>query len=104
MGVLWVIYDGEEAAGYLVACFGFSLEYAGRDPFVDEFYLKPEYREGGIGSSALSQAEELLAGMGVRAMYRMVMPGNDRAEQSYRRTGYDDIDRLLLSKGLGGDE
>lgn len=104
LGVAWVIYDAEEAAGYLVACFGFALEYAGRDAFIDEFYLKPEYRESGIGSSALSQAEHQLAGMGVKVMYLMVMPGNDRAEQFYRRAGYDDTGRLLLSKSLGEDE
>jgi len=104
LGVAWVIYDGEDAAGYLVACFGFALEYAGRDVFIDEFYLKPEYRESGIGSSALSQAEDQLQGMGVKAMYLLVMPGNDRAEQFYRRAGYDDTGRLLLSKGLGESE
>jgi ribosomal protein S18 acetylase RimI-like enzyme len=102
--VAWVIYDAEEAAGYLVACFGFALEYAGRDAFIDEFYVRPEYRESGIGSSALSQAERQLAGMGVKAMYLLVMPGNDRAEQFYRRAGYDDTGRLLLSKGLGEGE
>ena len=104
LGVAWVIYDSEDAAGYLVACFGFALEYAGRDAFIDEFYLKPEYCESGIGSSALSQAEVRLEGMDVKAMYLLVMPGNDRAEQFYRRAGYDDTGRLLLSKGLGEDE
>lgn len=104
LGVAWIIYDGEEAAGYLVACFGFALEYAARDVFIDEFYLKPEYRESGMGSSALSQAEEHLVGLGVKAVYLLVMPGNDRAEQFYRRAGYDDTGRLLLSKGLGQDE
>ncbi len=104
LGVAWVIYDAEEPAGYLVACFGFALEYAGRDAFIDEFYVKHEYRESGIGSRALSQAEEHLVGMGVKAMYLLVMPGNDRAEQFYRRAGYDDTGRLLLSKGLGEDE
>ena len=104
LGVAWVIYDAEEPAGYLVACFGYALEYAGRDAFIDEFYVKPEYRESGIGSNALSQVEEQLTAMGLKAMYLLVMPGNDRAEQFYRRAGYDDTGRLLLSKGLGEDE
>ena len=104
LGVVWIIYDAEEAAGYLVACYGFALEYAGRDVFIDEFYLRPEYRESGIGSSALSQAEQQLHGLGVKAIYLLVMPGNDRAEHFYRRAGYDDTGRLLLSKGLGENE
>jgi len=33
--VAWVIYDADEAAGYLFACFGYSLEYAGRDAFIE---------------------------------------------------------------------
>ena len=104
LGVAWVIYDAGEAAGYLVACFGFALEYAGRDAFIDEFYLRPEYRESGIGSRALSQAEEQLRDLGVKVIYLMVMPGNDRAEQFYRRAGYDDTGRLLLSKALVEEE
>jgi hypothetical protein len=37
LGLGWLILDGDAAVGYIVLCFGYSLEWLGRDAFVDEF-------------------------------------------------------------------
>jgi hypothetical protein len=37
-GRAWLILDGDSPAGYAVLCFAYSLEWLGRDAFVDEFY------------------------------------------------------------------
>jgi diamine N-acetyltransferase len=39
LGRVWLILDGEPV-GYIVICFGHSLEWLGRDAFVDESYLR----------------------------------------------------------------
>jgi hypothetical protein len=49
LGLAWLILDGGMAVGYVVLCFGYSLEWLGRDAFVDEFYLREEYRGRGWG-------------------------------------------------------
>lgn len=54
LGRVWIILDadrldGDAAVGYVVLCFGYSLEWLGRDAFVDEFYLREEYRGRGWG-------------------------------------------------------
>lgn len=104
LGKAWLISQDDEPVGYLVSCFGFSLEYAARDAFIDEFYITPEYRGSGIGADALAQAETRLAALGIKALYLQVMPGNDRAEEFYRRAGFDDAGRLILTKRLDRPE
>jgi diamine N-acetyltransferase len=46
-GRAWLILDYDAPVGYAVLCFGYSLEWLGRDAFVDEFYLREEYRGRG---------------------------------------------------------
>jgi len=38
-------------AGYLVVCFGWSLEFHGRDAFLDELYLRDRFRGGASARS-----------------------------------------------------
>jgi diamine N-acetyltransferase len=47
LGLAWLVLDADAPAGYVVLCFGYSLEYLGRDAFLDEFYLRESYRGRG---------------------------------------------------------
>jgi hypothetical protein len=49
-GLAWLIPDSATAVGYTVLCFGYSLEYLGRDAFIDEFYLVESHRGRGRGN------------------------------------------------------
>jgi hypothetical protein len=37
LGQVWVITEKETPIGYIVLTLGYSLEYGGRDAFIDEF-------------------------------------------------------------------
>src|SRR5882762_9273444 len=52
-GRAWLICDAETPVGYIVLTFGYSLEYLGRDAFID--YLSPRRSPGreGLGKHAL---------------------------------------------------
>src|SRR5688572_19196528 len=63
LGRTWLIENGAEAAGYLVLTFGYSLEFHGRDAFVDELFLREAYRGQGIGRRAIAVAEEACLAM-----------------------------------------
>jgi hypothetical protein len=39
-GIVWVIRDGETAAGYAVVTYGYSLEFHGRDAFLDGLFMR----------------------------------------------------------------
>lgn len=100
LGCVYLIRSGEEAVGYLVLTFGFSLEFKGRDAFVDELFLREEFRGRGIGRRALAFAEEQCRGAGVRALHLEVERANTNAQGLYRRAGFKDHDRYLMTKWI----
>ena len=46
-GLAWLIYDEETPVGYIVLTLGYSLEFLGRDAFIDEFFLAESHRSRG---------------------------------------------------------
>ncbi|NJK51753.1 MAG: GNAT family N-acetyltransferase [Leptolyngbyaceae cyanobacterium SU_3_3] len=99
-GCIHLIYINEEIIGYLIVTFGFSLEYGGRDAFVDEIYVQEKYRRQGIGKKSLQFAEEICRGRGVQALHLEVERENTNAQAVYRKAGFADHDRYLLTKHL----
>lgn len=99
-GVVHLIRVGAESAGYLVLTFGFSLEFHGRDAFVDELYLREPFRGRGIGRASIEFAVEICRREGVVALHLEVERANARAQNLYRRAGFRDHDRYLLTKWL----
>ena len=97
--VCLVVLDGE-VAGYVVVAFGFSIEFRGRDAFVDELFVKDEFRGRGLGGAALRFAESVCRGRGVRALHLEVERQNTGAQAVYRRAGFVDHDRYLVTKWL----
>lgn len=100
LGQAWVFFDGGTPVGYIVLTFGFSFEYHGRDSFIDELYVEPQYRRQGIGRRAMQFVEEQARDLGVNALHLEVDEGNDPAAELYRRAGYDDHSRFLMTKWL----
>ena len=99
-GLVCLILLGVEVAGYAVIAFGFSIEFRGRDAFVDELFVKDGFRGRGLGTAALRFAEGLCRGRGIRALHLEVERENTRAQSVYRRAGFADHDRYLLTKWL----
>jgi len=100
LGRLWLIHSRDEAIGYLVLTFGYSLEYGGRDAFIDEVYIRESSRGYGIGTRALKFAEEACRALGVRALHLEVERANVNALGVYRKVGFVDHDRYLMTKRI----
>ena len=100
LGRVWLIESGSEAAGYLVLTLGFSLEFKGRDAFVDEVYLRAGFRGRGLGRRALQFAEDACRGLGVRALHLEVERANAAAHELYSRSGFREHDRHLMTKWI----
>jgi ribosomal protein S18 acetylase RimI-like enzyme len=89
--------DGE---GYILITFGFSLEFDGRDAFVDELYVAPHARGRGYGTEALALAERTCKEHGIHAIHLEVEFENEKACRLYERTGYRKHSRFLMTKWL----
>ena len=102
-GRIWLIFDGGALVGYIILTVGFSFEFRGHDAFIDELYIAPAQRRRGFGRRAMAFVEQQAREMGVNAIHLEVDPGNDSALELYRRTGYVDHDRFLMTKWLKRD-
>jgi len=103
LGRAWLILDGAGAVGYVVLCFGYSLEWLGRDAFVDEFYLLEEYRRRGWGRLTMEFVEQEARAAGVRTLHLEVVRENTAALQVYQKLGFVEHASTFLSKWIAED-
>ncbi len=101
-GRVWLLYHGPALIGYIILTIGFSFEFHGHDAFIDELYIAPDHRRRGFGRQAIAFLEQKAREMGVNAVHLEVDRGNDSALELYRRSGYRDHARFLMTKGLRG--
>jgi GNAT superfamily N-acetyltransferase len=99
LGRVWIISDGAEAIGYIVMSFDFSLEYGGRNAWIDEIFVQRSRRGKKIGTQALEFFAEQARVLGVTAIHLEVNRGNPALEL-YRRMGYRDHERYLMTQLL----
>jgi ribosomal protein S18 acetylase RimI-like enzyme len=99
-GGVWMLCEGNKGVGYIVLTVGFSFEFHGHDAFIDELYVDVAHRRRGYGRKAVTFMEEKAREMGVNAIHLEVDRGNDSAFELYRRAGYADHDRFLMTKWL----
>jgi len=99
-GRAWIILDGSSPVGYVVLCFGYSLEWLGRDAFVDEIYLRENYRGRGWGRQTMAFVEEAARELGVRALHLGVVKGNEVALRLYEAMGFQKHTSTFLSKWI----
>lgn len=103
LGAAWLILDTNRPVGYVVLCFGYSLEWLGRDAFVDEFYLREEYRGRGWGHKTMTFLEEAAREFGVRTLHLEVVEENVAALQLYTKLGFRQHRSTFLSKWIALD-
>jgi ribosomal protein S18 acetylase RimI-like enzyme len=98
LGAVWIFEDAKGACGYAVLTLGYSLEFHGRDAFVDELFVSRRRRGGGFGARALSLLEAECRRLGVRALHLEVTPTNQAAVDLYRRQGFELRERRLMTR------
>jgi GNAT superfamily N-acetyltransferase len=99
-GLAWLIFYDAAIIGYVVLCFGYSLEYHGRDAFLDEFYLVETHRRRGIGTKVLREVENAARAAGVRGIHLEVVRRNQAAGNFYRKSGFAEHEHRLLTKRI----
>jgi ribosomal protein S18 acetylase RimI-like enzyme len=99
-GAVWVVRDGSRAVGYLALCLGYSLEYGGRDAFIDEVFVSEAFRNQGWGAKLIETALAAAEEAGVRAVHLGVQRTNPNAMRLYRRLGFEPHAATLMTRRL----
>jgi ribosomal protein S18 acetylase RimI-like enzyme len=96
----WLLEFESQTVGYVVLTFGFSLEYGGLDAYVDELFVKPEFRGRGFASQALGFLTLECQKLNVVALHLEVDVNNHSAKALYAKLGFKSTARELLNKDL----
>ena len=103
LGRVWVVYCDSQPAGYVVLTVRFAMEYGGLDGYIDDLFIRPDYRGRGLGRAALDALVAECGRRGVLALHVEVGRDNEVAQTLYRSYGlkpYDD-GRQVLTARLG---
>jgi ribosomal protein S18 acetylase RimI-like enzyme len=98
-GLIYLVREEQTPIGYLVICFDFSLEYRGKGAWVDELFVEPSHRGQGIGTRLLDLAESVSREHHAQFLH-LEVNHNNPAIELYRRRGFIDHQRYLMSKSL----
>lgn len=102
LGSIWALDTADGWIGYLVLTYGFSIEFQGRDAFIDEFFIRSPHRGRGLGTQALAQVKNRAAELGLVALHLEVARDNRAARRLYGGLGFEPRDRFsLMSLKLG---
>jgi ribosomal protein S18 acetylase RimI-like enzyme len=98
----WVVRGAGavEPLGYLVLTLGYSVEYGGRDGFIDDLYLAPVLRGRGVGRRLLVFALEQATTLGIGTLHLEAEVGNAEALRLYRAAGFEETGRRLMRRRI----
>lgn len=95
---VWIVEADGAPAGYLFLTIGFSMYYGGKDGFIDELFLKEEFRGAGGGAAIMAFADAQAKELGLAYLHLEVTNTNTRARQIYERRGFAPTGHMLMSK------
>ncbi len=95
-GAAYLIGPARSPIGYLVVCFGWSVEFGGLDGFLDEIFLRKKVRGRGIAAEVLNALPKALAAAGLRALHLEVDRANERVQRLYARAGFSPRPQYML--------
>lgn len=86
-------------AGYAMLAKSFSTEFGGTCIWIEDLYMKPEYRGGGIGTQFFGYLDRIYQGQAVLLKLE-VERGNSWAIEVYKKCGYQELPYMEMIKEL----
>jgi GNAT superfamily N-acetyltransferase len=96
LGKIWLIYVDLHPVGYIALCVGYSIEFGGKDAFIDEFYISPDFRGKGIGTQTLEFIKLAAKDLDIRAIHLEVARTNTNAHRLYERSDFKTREKYIL--------
>ena len=98
-GAVLVVDDGDGAPfAYLFLTKLWSNELGGDLVFIDEIWVAPDRRSGGVGTALIEHAIRAMRERGAVAFELEVTPGNARARALYERLGFRPLRNTSLRR------
>lgn len=93
----YVFKEQEKIAGYSMVAKSYSTEFGGECIWIEDLYMKPEYRGKGIGTKFFQYLEEVYKDKVVR--FRLeVEKNNQSAIAAYKKNGYQELAYVQMTK------
>jgi len=93
----YVFKEQEKIAGYSMVAKSYSTEFGGECIWIEDLYMKPEYRGKGIGTKFFQYLEEIYKDKAVR--FRLeVEKNNQSAIAAYKKNGYQELAYVQMTK------
>ena len=89
LGCFWFIEKDGNVIGYVALCFGYSLEFGGRDAFIDELFLREDCRGQGIGQYVIDLVTKEASRLGVLALHLEVNPKEKNVVNFYKKAKFE---------------
>lgn len=97
-GEIWLVEAQGQPVGYLVVTVGFSLEYNGKDGWVDELFLEEPFRGQGLGEKMLQHAIARAEALGINFLHLQVERHNQAGRRLYEKLGFEGNGRDMMSR------
>ena len=98
LGKFWMITFSGKTIGYLILTFGYSFYHGGRDAFIEEIYLKKEYRNQGFGTHILESLHFFASKHDVKAIHLKAEQGKVDRQRLYMKAGFKGSERQIFTK------
>lgn len=99
-------HDGDAddtCIGVAFVSFIWTLEHGGHSGWLEELYVTPEHRTGGVGTQLLEAVLAEATAAGCAALDLEIDSGHERVGSLYRRHGFTDLPRRRVVKLLKPD-
>jgi len=94
----FVFEENGELAGYAMTAMCYTTEYGGLCVWVEDLYLKPEYRHQGLATAFFEQLPKRYPSA-VRFKLE-VEEENESAVQAYRKSGYEISEYFVMTREM----
>jgi GNAT superfamily N-acetyltransferase len=97
-GFLLLALTGGAPVGFVYAASHLSLEHGGTIGWLEELYVSPKWRGGGIGAQLLTEVIARAQELNWRALELEVVTGHERVVPLYLRHGFQLLSRNRFSR------
>ena len=100
LGCIWLAYADKSPVGHVVLTVRFTMEHEGLSGYIDDLYVRPQYRRGGVGRHLLTELVVECRRRGCKSLQVEVGHSNVAALSLYERFGlHATTDGRVLASG-----